>query len=464
MITSRGNQIISKYLLGQAPEYAAYIAIGIGGTPLGLNDTDNSPITKKSMDFEAFRVPVLSRGLVNDNIVLDITSWSVSDNLVTINTASPHGTKLGDEIDLVFSLSSSANLLREGSFIVASTTSNTISYEQTISLDGWVSSASASDSATVSYNRERIVFKGQLPTDQRYEMSEIALYPAANNNLALNYDSRVVAGFLTTEGWTYHDVSGSLVESDNAIPFVTTSIADAAGNIGSATFVDPTTSIAASALFVNSNNEAFTFAERKARYENTRFYNRCLIVPGSMTNFSNDSMDIVGKQKYIFTNSLRLNLSQNSPDDYIKFALSVISGDTNPVGPPDRVRLRFEFLDSLSGDKAVVTHLLDSGDLTSSRYQIISKQLKDFDLGTDFSWSRIDGIIIYAQTLDDSDGYDGSYIAFDGIRIDNENTENPLYAMVAYSKLKNNFDDGQTILKTENSQGYIEYRLGVNIA
>jgi hypothetical protein len=464
MITSRGNQIISKYLLGQAPEYAAYIAVGTGAKPLDLDETDSSPITKQSMDFEAFRVPVLSRGLVNDNIVLDVTSWSVSSNLVTIETASPHGTKLGDEITLSFSLSSSANLLREGTFVVTSTTSNTIDYEQTTSLDAWYSSASASDTATVSYNRERIVFKAELPTDQRYEMTEIALYPAANNSLALNYDSKVVAGFLTTEGWTYHDVSGSLVESDNTIPFVTTSIANSAGNIGSATFVDPTTSLTASALFVNSNNEVFTFPERKARYENPRFYNRCLIVPGNMTSFSSDSMTLVGQQKYIFTNSLKLNLSQNSPNDYIKFALSVISADNNPVGPPDRVRLRFEFLDSLSGDKAVVTHLLDSGDLTTERYKIISKQLKDFDLGTDFSWSRIDGIVIYAQTLDDSDNYDGSYVAFDGIRVDNENTENPLYAMVAYSKLKNNFDDGQPIQKLENSQGYIEYRLGVNIA
>ena len=73
-------------------------------------------------------------------------------------------------------------------------------------------------------------------------MTEIALYPAANNSLALNYDSRVVSGFLTTEGWTYHDVSPSLIESDNTIPFVTTSIADSSGNIGSATFLDPVTS------------------------------------------------------------------------------------------------------------------------------------------------------------------------------------------------------------------------------
>ena len=182
-----------------------------------------------------------------------------------------------------------------------------------------------------------------------------------------------------------------------------------------------------------------------------------------MTTFSNDEMSIVGKQKYVFTNSLKLNLSQNSPDDYVKFAVSVISSDISPVAAPSKVRLRFEFLDSLSGQKAIVSELLTAGDFANGRYKIISKQKKDFDLGNDFSCGRIDGIVIYAQTLNSSGNYDGSYVALDGIRIDNENTENPLYSMVAYSKLKNNFEDGQPIQKLDNSQGYIEYRLGVNI-
>lgn len=461
MITSKGNQIITKYLLGQSSEYAAYIAVGVGGKPLDFNEADNSPITKKSMDFEAFRVPILSKGLVSDNITLDISYWEVSSNVVTIGTTAVHGAKVGDEIEVNFS--SILQNSKDGTFVVTETTSNTISYEQSISASAWFSSSSASDTATVSYQRERMVFKAELPTDQRYEMTEIALYPAANNTLAGNFDSRVVAGFLTTEGWTYHDVSGSLVESDNAISFITTSIGDTFGNIGSATFIDPVSASTANALFINSNNEIFTFFERQQRYETTRFYNRCLVVPGNMTSFSDDNMVLAGRQKYIFTNSIRLNLNENSPDDYIKFAISILSGEVDPNDPPAKVRLRFEFLDSLSGDKAIATELLESGDLSTERYKIISKQIKDFDLGTDFSWGRIDGIVIYAQTLNDEGEYDGSYVAFDGIRVDNENTQNPLYGMVAYSKLRNNFDEGQPILKTENSQGYIEYRMGVNI-
>ena len=143
--------------------------------------------------------------------------------------------------------------------------------------------------------------------------------------------------------------------------------------------------------------------------------------------------------------------------------MSVLSRDIDAVSPPTKTRLRFDFLDSISGDVATATELLSSGDISASRYTVISKQIKDFNTGEDFSWGRVDGLKIYAQTLNSSSTYDGSYVAFDGIRLDNENTENPLYAMVAYSRLKNSYNAAQPIEKTENSQGYIEYRFGVNI-
>jgi len=72
-------------------------------------------------------------------------------------------------------------------------------------------------------------------------------------------------------------------------------------------------------------------------------------------------------------------------------------------------------------------------------------------------------VSIYVETLNASNVWDGSYIALDGIRIDNENTPNPLYGLVAWSQFKNSEEDGLPIIKIENSQGYIEYRMGVSI-
>lgn len=53
MITDRGRELISKYLLGQAPSYASYISFGCGK---GDTATD-----RQSMDFEMLRVPISSR-------------------------------------------------------------------------------------------------------------------------------------------------------------------------------------------------------------------------------------------------------------------------------------------------------------------------------------------------------------------------------------------------------------------
>jgi hypothetical protein len=67
MITNIGKTIIAKYLLGQAPAYASYIAIGCGATPLDTVDTPGDYSLKKNLDFEMFRVPISSRGFVNEN-------------------------------------------------------------------------------------------------------------------------------------------------------------------------------------------------------------------------------------------------------------------------------------------------------------------------------------------------------------------------------------------------------------
>lgn len=66
MITNTGKSIIGKYLLGQAPAYASYIAVGCGAQPLDTTDPYGDYSNKDNLDFEMFRVPVSSRGFVNE--------------------------------------------------------------------------------------------------------------------------------------------------------------------------------------------------------------------------------------------------------------------------------------------------------------------------------------------------------------------------------------------------------------
>lgn len=67
MITNTGKSILGKYLLGQAPAYASYIAIGCGPRPLDTTDIAGDYSAKKNLDFEMLRVPISSRGFVTEN-------------------------------------------------------------------------------------------------------------------------------------------------------------------------------------------------------------------------------------------------------------------------------------------------------------------------------------------------------------------------------------------------------------
>lgn len=66
MITNTGLTILAKYLIGQAPAYASHIALGVGSTPLRLEDSLDDYSTKTALDFEVLRIPITSRGYVYD--------------------------------------------------------------------------------------------------------------------------------------------------------------------------------------------------------------------------------------------------------------------------------------------------------------------------------------------------------------------------------------------------------------
>lgn len=68
MITTDGKRILAKYLIGQAPAYASYIAVGCGSQPLTSLPVDTSEFAaKNALDFEMFRAPIISRGYVTES-------------------------------------------------------------------------------------------------------------------------------------------------------------------------------------------------------------------------------------------------------------------------------------------------------------------------------------------------------------------------------------------------------------
>jgi len=383
MITTNGKNIVAKYLLNQAPEFASHIAIGVGGEALPTSSSVTFASDADSLVFEVARVPVLSKGLLKEN------------------------------------------------------------------------------------GQEKIVFKAELPIEQRYQITEIGLYPAAANVVAGNFDSRIVSTFSNSEPWSY---SNNLNDSGTVLYIGPVPVAGAP-NIGDVDIYNPDWK---DFIFINSNSPIFEYSDRVNRGEPPRYLNRSLSVSGStsvvnsLMPASSASINISSASSYyIENNSINLNLGKNLPSDKIKLALSVVSLARDDVGSvaPSNVKIRLELLNNVgaSPPKAYVDMALGYDDISSMRYQVITKSISDFTTEENFSWSSINSIRIYTCVHNNSNVPTGEHFVFyDGIRFENVSSYNPLYSLVAAEYVKTL--DTNPISKKENSTSYVEYRFGVGVS
>lgn len=388
MITNTGKEIIGKFLLGQAPEFATHIAVGCGAQPLFPNQTlDSEAIDdlkqKESLDFEAFRVPITSKGFIKEDGI------------------------------------------------------------------------------------EKIVFKAEMPTEQRFQVSEVGFYPAASNSTAGAYDSKSLAVFVPTETWVIYSQDSSsnvLSITDNAI------LSDASANV----IIDDL------AFYISADATIFNNEQRRLRQEPTRFYTNALAVSSSASDITLDVNGLLtpGPSSYRVENSsLAFNLSQNLPTDQIKLAFSVISKQASNDVAPEKVRVVFDFVNNLPGldlqsPKARLGIEISQSDFAvlntgqspdpQNRYRVVTSTLADFNTDDTFSWANINLTRIYACALDSSDNLvDDYYIAFDGLRVENVSSENPLYGLVGYNVIRSDF--AYPVIKAQNTNNFVEYRFGVGV-
>ena len=379
MITTDGKNIVAKYLLNQAPEFASHIAVGIGGQAYPTSSSATFSEDAQSLEFEVARVPILSKGLLKED------------------------------------------------------------------------------------NQEKIVFKAELPIEQRYQITELGLYPAATNAVAGNFDSRVISTFSNSEPWAYSnnlDNSGTVLYI-GPVPIDSVSIGNV--DINSTSWDD--------FIFINSNSPIFEYSDRINRGEPPRYLNRSLSVSGSTSVVDNlmpaisASIDTSSNDSYyIENNSINLNLGKNLPTDQIKLAFSVASLAREGEAP-DNVKIRLEFLNNIGGStsKAYVNIAIQKTDIDFMRYQVVTKELSEFTSTENFSWSLVDGVRIYTSIHNNSNVSTGQhFVLYDGLRFENISSYNPLYALVAAEYIKTL--DENPILKRENSTSYVEYRFGVGVS
>lgn len=450
MITNNGKEIIAKYILGQAPSYATHISLGCGAEPNTTGDFSN----KKTMDFEMIRIPISSRGFVNDNGV------------------------------------------------------------------------------------SKIALSAEMPTEYRYEITEVGLWSAGSNTAATNSDSRMIFTFADDEGWQLHktDSPGSTgpipsyfepldggddtnnINVVTTIPIVnkqlTSNVAtltytgdpvlyedqkvtisgvgspfdgdiyidsintvnktfswnEVASNVPSTPVSGGLASVDVAVFGTTADNESLLSSIRQDRREGSRYLNYTIFMRGDTSSINSSfvvSDGSAGNSSHIHLDGRNFNLSKNSPKDQLKFALSIVPKEESNVVVPYATRVVMEFFQSENNTTvgyARLKHQIDSTDLSAdNRYYVITKELKDLETSPDFSWSEVRLSRVYVSVFKlsgDTQPSDEYYVVLDAMRFDNLNSYNPLYVMSGYSVI----EDTRPIVKTENTSNYIEFRFGLGVA
>jgi hypothetical protein len=387
LITNTGKSIIGKYLLGQAPAYASFIAVGCGPTPLQTGDVSNDFATKENLDFEMFRVPISSRGFVNEN-----------------------GTN-------------------------------------------------------------KIVLTAELPTEERYEISEIGLYSAGSNPSAGSYDSKTVFSFTTGEAWQYQTTSSS-----SLIPTQTESL-DSPQD-------DNIISVASPVFQTNADNPIFYEASRASRYERCRFLNNTIIIQGNEANLtisedSGPTLDhfvVEEGSNYIKLTGANVDFTKNSLNDELRLAFSLINKNGESLSIPDTIRILLDFSSTDGSEFARFESEINQGssgnlensiaDFETNRYFVVSKKINELYTSANFTWDVVTTVKIYVCVLVEESGpnlvpSEDYYIGLDALRLENISTVNPLYGLTGYTIIKN--DNVETIIKSPNTQNYIEFRFSIGV-
>jgi hypothetical protein len=377
MITNTGKNILAKYLIGQASSYASHIALGCGPKPLPIDEDFEDYSNQKSLDFEMFRVPIISRGYITE-----------------------------DDIS-------------------------------------------------------KIVFTAELPSENRYEITEVGVYSAGLNPLAGASDSKTIYAFNQNENWEHH--TETLATS---IPIV---YAPLDGNDNNNIINQPY-----GVFQTNADNKIFTNSERIARYESCRFLNNIIAIAGNDADLGYVDNRIVINEgsNHIHLTGIALDFSKNSPTDELRLAFSVVSKDGESANAPDSVRVLLEFASTDQDESSLNEYAkfevsIDNGtgvgqqDFEANRYVVVKKQIQELYKSPAFTWSSVNVVKIHASVIVDGEPSDDFYVCLDALRLENLTSLNSLYGLTGYSVVKS--ADAKTITKLSNTTNFIEFRFAMDV-
>jgi len=383
MITNIGKNLLAKYLVGQTQSYASHIAVGCGPTPVSSDGGNFGNYSlKQSLDFEMFRVPIISRGFVNE-----------------------------DGID-------------------------------------------------------KIVLTAELPTEERYEITEVGVFSAASNPVAGSYDSKNIYSFADTDNWLYQPVGSAAVQIESVYTPL-----DGESDNG---IINQTATV----FQTNADNRIFTQTDRLARNERCRFLNNIIAIVGNSSTLTTNSLgkiQVGADSKYIRLNETSVDFTKNSPLDELRFAFSVVNKVANSNTVPDNVKILLEFAHSgpnasqeyarfevnIDDQSYIAGTATDKRNLATNRYLVSTKSLKDLNKTDNFDWREVSLTRIYACVTEAGSPSDLFYVCLDGLRLENTTSTNSLYGLTGYSVIKS--IGSKPIVKSANTTNYIEFRFALDV-
>ena len=552
MITNSGKLILGKFLINQTSSYASHLAVGCGADP------------RTAVSFA-------------------LSSKARSAGTVTIVTSAAHDLRAGDSV-----LVEGCGSTYDGMFSILTVPSST-SFTYTSSGSD-LSTTSVTDATvtlefgskkTLDYEMFRvpiisrsfinedgvnkIVFAGELPTTNRYEMTEIGVYSAGSNPLATTSDSRHILLFSqNVENWQYHNATSvvSVTQPLDSTANILYTIGTSAGLVDTANITNKT------AFYGSSSDSIFDYIDltnvRKNRVETKerpRFYDNFLAMRGntssvgmqssistisntagtitittstnhnlntgdmfritgvspSVYNFTNmlvankvsdtqftvsspvtgayssgGTVTVVRSGDHIHNTTIRADLSKNSSEDQLKFAFSLLkvtpqtsngAVSLSDAQQPDNVNIIVEFstdeTEAAFSEFARFEATISSAQIDAAKdslYFVVTKKLSEIVTTSAFSWSNIRAIKVYVCVTEDDAPSGNYYVALDGLRFENITAidANPIYGMTAYGIIGNSDDTtiiesgtpipfGSPVSKKPNTNNLIEFKYSLGV-
>jgi hypothetical protein len=330
MITNIGKKIIGKYLLGTAPSYASYIAIGCGPKPGSTNAEIINQLPYcfseywlvegdlEGTDYNANKIFISTNAPTSiDDLTDNILGKTVSMVPATVSYADPfdNNGRFSQEgltsiekysnndhpkdisCDIVNDFCTLGNHTGvEYKSIIVDVVPEEFLYQGNINVNTTVDKVAldfemfrvpiSSKGYITEDGVDKMLFAAELPSEERYEITEVGLYSAESNTQAGNYDSKILFSFSDQENWQLNTENSTVSSSTdqaltNQFPIITekfTGISD--------DFIERADN--AIAIQTTSDNDAFLSTARLNRFERTRFLNSTYLLNGGASHILND--------------------------------------------------------------------------------------------------------------------------------------------------------------------------------